>query len=249
MRAMLMICALILPMTANAAGVTVFAASSLKEALTDVAALWTLEGHPAPQLTFGATATLARQIEQGADAQIFASADRKWMDYVAEKDRIVPASRKDLLSNEIVLVVPAGKPRQATLERGFDLMGFLGADGRLATGDPATVSVGGYAEQSLRSIGVWDAAASRLAKGDDARAGAAMVEQGTASAGIVYQSDAMQSRGVMIAGTFPASTHEPIAYPFAMTKSGDNADTRAFLAYLDGDKARAVFTRLGFKVK
>ncbi len=248
MRAMLLVCALLLPMAARAESITVFAASSLKSALTDVADLWTKEGHTGPSLTFGAAATLAQQIEQGAAANIFASSDKKWMDYVADKQRIVPDSRKDLLGNDLVLVVPAGKPRQAALTRGFDLAGFLGADGRLAVGDPATVGVGGYAEQALRTLGSWESAQNRLLKGDSANAGTRLVEQGSAAAGIVYVSDAKLANGVTIAGTFPADSHDPVAYPFAVTKSGDTADARAFLAFLEGPQARAVFVRYGFKV-
>jgi molybdate transport system substrate-binding protein len=249
MRFLLFLCVLLVPLGARAQEVTVFAAASLTDAMKDVAALWVTDGHPAPRLSFGSSSTLARQIEQGAPAGLFASADEKWMDYLAEKDLIVTGTRKDLVGNDLVLVVPASKPRHVTIDSGFDLVGLLGANGRLAVGDPGHVPVGIYAEQTLRKLGLWDKVEARLARTDDVRSGLLLVEREEAPAGIVYATDAAVSKGVMVAGTFPANSHDPVAYPFAVTKAGDTAEARALLAFLAGPQARAVFVQRGFKVE
>jgi molybdate transport system substrate-binding protein len=180
---------------------------------------------------------------------MFASADEKWMDYLAGKNLIVADTRKDLLGNDLVLVVPADKPRHVSIGPGFDLAGLLGPNGRLAVGDPAHVPVGIYAEQALKKLGLWDSIEPRLARTDDVRSGLLLVERGEAPAGIVYATDAAVSKGVMVAGTFPAGSHDPIAYPFALTKAGDTAEARALLTFLAGPQARTVFVQRGFKVE
>ena len=253
MRFVLSVCLLLLPYGANArtAGkdVTVFAAASLTDALRDIAALWTQAGHQAPGLSFGSSSTLARQIEQGAPANIFASADLKWMDWLAEKQAIAADTRRNLLSNELVLVVPSDRPKTLTLTKGTDLLTILGRDGRLATGDPNHVAVGIYAEQALRTIGVWDQIAPRLARTEDVRRALLLVEHGEAPAGIVYATDAAISKHVVVAGIFPPGGHDPIVYPFAVTRAGDTAEARALLTFLSGPEARTVFVRRGFKVQ
>jgi molybdate transport system substrate-binding protein len=192
---------------------------------------------------------LARQIDQGAPANLFASADEKWMDYLADKKLLADGTRKDLLGNDLVLVVSADKPLHVTIDKSFDLMGLLGANGRLATGDPAHVPVGIYAEQALKALGMWDSVQPRLARTEDVRAALLLVERGEAPAGIVYATDAAVSKAVMIAGTFPADSHDPVSYPFAVVKSGDTPDARALLTFLSGPEARAVFAQRGFKVE
>jgi len=249
MRGLLLLGALLLPLTARAQEVTVFAAASLTDAMKDISALWVQAGHPALRLSFGSSSTLARQIEQGAPANLFASADEKWMDYLARKKLIVADTRKDLLGNDLVLVVPADQPRHVTINASFDLPGLLGATGRLAVGDPAHVPVGIYAEQALRKLGLWDSISPRLARTDDVRSGLLLVERGEAPAGIVYATDTPVSKGVMVAGTFPDSSHDPITYPFAVTTAGDTPEAHALLAFLTGPDARAVFVRRGFKVE
>ncbi len=233
---------------ARAEPLTVFAAASLTEAMGDVAALWARAGHNPPRLSFGASSTLARQIEQGAPAQVFASADEKWMEYLADKGLIAAGTRVSLLGNELVLVVPAAAPRRVEIAAGFDLSALLGPSGRLATGDPAHVPVGIYAEQALRNLGLWGAVAPRLARTESVRAALLLVERGEAPAGIVYATDAAVSPAVTIAGTFPPSSHDPITYPFAVTRLGDTAEARAFLAFLAGPEGRAAFVRRGFTV-
>ncbi len=248
MRFLAFLVVLFFSIPAQAQDVTVFAAASLTEAFKDISAAWTDAGHKPLRLSFGASSTLARQIEQGAPANIFASADEKWMDYLAGKNAIATDTRKTLLGNALVLVVPADKPRRVAPGKGFDPMELLGATGRLATGDPAHVPVGLYAEQALRHLGVWDRVAPRLARTADVRAALLLVERGEAPAAIVYATDAAASASVMTAGIFPPDSHDPIVYPVAATKSGDTADARALLDFLSGPPARAIFVRRGFKV-
>jgi molybdate transport system substrate-binding protein len=249
MRFLYVLIVLSLPLTAHAQQLTVFAAASLTDAMKDISTKWTAAGHQPLVLSFGASSTLARQIEQGAPANVFASADEKWMDYLAEKKLIAPDTRKDLLGNDLVLVVAANKPMHVAINKSFDLMGLLGPDGRLATGDPAHVPVGIYAEQALKALGMWDSVSSKLARTGDVRSALLLVERGEAPAGIVYATDAAVSNAVMIAGTFPADSHDPVSYPFAVTKSGDTTEARALLAFLTSPPARAVFVQRGFKVE
>ncbi|MEJ0015526.1 MAG: molybdate ABC transporter substrate-binding protein [Acetobacteraceae bacterium] len=249
MRLLLALCLLLAPLTARAQELTVFAAASLTDAMKDVSAQWTQAGHPALRLSFGSSSTLARQIEQGAPANLFASADQKWMDFLAEKKLIATDTRKDLLGNDLVLVVAADKPKHVTIGPGFDMAALLGANGRLATGDPRHVPVGIYAEQALRKLNLWDTIEPRLARAEDVRSALLLVERGEAPAGIVYATDAAVSKGVMVAGVFPANSHDPVTYPFAVTKSGDTSEARALMTYLSGPAARAIFVKRGFKVE
>jgi molybdate transport system substrate-binding protein len=249
MRFLLALCLLLAPLAARAQELTVFAAASLTDAMKDVSAQWAQAGHQQLRMSFGSSSTLARQIEQGAPANLFASADEKWMDYLAEKKLIAADTRKDLLGNDLVLVVSAEKPQHVTISPGFNLLGLLGPNGRISTGDPAHVPVGIYAEQALKKLRLWDAVSPRLARTDDVRAALLLVERGEAPAGIVYATDAAVSKAVMIAGTFPADSHDPISYPFAVTKSGDTPEARALMIYLSGPEARAIFVQRGFKVE
>jgi molybdate transport system substrate-binding protein len=237
------------PIAARAQGVTVFAAASLADAMKDIAVLWAKAGHPALTQSFGSSSTLARQIEQGAPANLFASADEQWMDYLAKKNLIAADTRKSLLGNDLVLIVPADHPQHVTIGPGFDLAALLGPSGRLATGDPAHVPVGIYAEQALRKLNLWGSVAQHLARTDDVRAALLLVERAEAPAGIVYATDAAVSKGVMIAGIFPENSHDPVSYPFAVTKAGDTPDARALLAFIAGPEARAVFIQRGFRVE
>ena len=249
MRLLAFLCVLLLPLSARAQELTVFAAASLTDAMKDVAGLWIQAGHPPLRLSFGSSSTLARQIEQSAPVNLFASADQKWMDYLADKKLIAPDTRKDLLGNDLVLVVPANKPMHVTIAPKFDMLALLGPNGRLATGDPAHVPVGIYAEQALRKLGLWDSVSPKLARTDDVRAALLLVERGEAPVGIVYATDAAASTGVMIAGVFPANSHDPVVYPFAVVKAGDTPDARALMTFLAGPQARAVFVQRGFKVE
>jgi molybdate transport system substrate-binding protein len=248
MRFLLIAALLLAPLAARAEDLIVFAAASLTDSLKDIAALWVKQGHAPLKLSFGSSSTLARQIEQGAPANLFASADEKWMDYLAGKSLIAADTRQDLLGNDLVLIVPADKPAQVAVKAGFDLAGMVGANGRLATGDPAHVPVGIYAEQALKKLALWDAIQPRLARTEDVRAALLLVERGEAAAGIVYATDAAISKGVLVAGVFPPDSHDPVTYPFAVTKAGDTPEARALLAFLAGPEARKVFVARGFKV-
>ena len=239
---------LLLPM--QAAAQTIFAAASLTDAMKDIASAWQKQGHLPPTMSFGASSTLARQIEQGAPANIFASADEKWMDYLQQRNLIVTNSRRDLLSNNLVLIVPSSSRHAgaapATIGPGFDLAGLLGKNGRLATGDPAHVPVGLYAKQALSKLGLWDSVAGRLAPTEDVRAALLLVQRGEAPAGIVYGTDAEVSPGVAVDAIFPASSHDPISYPFALVQGHDTPEARALLAFIEGPEGKRVFDARGF---
>jgi molybdate transport system substrate-binding protein len=246
MRRLLLTLALLLPSLAHAQDLTVFAAASLTDAMNDAATAWVAHGHAKPRLSYGSSSTLARQIEQGAGVNLFASADLQWMDYLASRNLIVPETRKNLLSNALVLVVPANHPRKVDIKPGFDLAALLGADGRLATGDPAHVPVGIYAEQALKKLGVWSVAEPHLASAENVRAALLLVERGEAPVGIVYATDAAASPGVVVAGIFPEDSHDRIIYPFAVPRGGDTPEARALLTFLSGPEARAIFAKRGF---
>lgn len=243
---LLLLLTLLLPVTLHAQQLTVFAAASLTDAMKDVSAAWEKQGHPALRMSFGASSTLARQIEQGAPVNLFASADERWMDYLA--NAIAPDTRRDLLSNQLVLIVPKSHPLKVTIGPDLDLNTLLGPDGRIATGDPTLVPVGLYAIQALVELGLWDKVRARLAPTEDVRDALHLVERGEVPAGIVYSTDAAVSPGVVVAGIFPESSHTPIIYPFAVIRAGDTPDARALLAYLAGPEGREIFHRRGFIV-
>jgi molybdate transport system substrate-binding protein len=249
MRTILFLLLILAPLHARAQTLTVFAAASLTDAMKDVSALWVKAGHEAPRMSFDSSSTLARQIEQGAPVNVFASADEKWMDYLTKANIIVPDTRHDLLGNDLVLVVPANHPIHVDIGPGLDLSGLLGPNGRLSTGDPAHVPAGIYAEQALRKLGLWDKIASHLAAAPDVRSALLLVERGEAPAGIVYSTDAAVSKAVTIAGVFPDNSHDPITYPFAVTKAGDTPEARAFLAFMSTPATREVWIKRGFKVE
>ncbi len=249
MRIVLFLLLLLAPLQARAEGLTIFSAASLTDAMKDIAALWVKAGHEAPRLSFGASSTLATQIRQGAPVNLFASADEKWMDDLARHDLIAAGTRKDLLGNDLVLVVPADHAVHVDIKPGFDLGALLGPDGRLATGDPAHVPVGIYAEQALRKLGLWEKFGPRIAAAADVRSALLLVERGEAPAGIVYGTDAAVSKAVTVAGVFPENSHDPVTYPFALIKSGDTQDARAFLAFLSTQAARDIWVGRGFKVE
>lgn len=248
-RLLFLLLTVLFPLHAQAETVTVFAAASLTTAMKEISDLWVKAGHDAPRLSFASSSTLARQIEQGAQVNVFASADEQWMDYLEQRGLTAADTRRDLLGNDLVLIVPANHPLHVTITPGFDLASLLGATGRLATGDPAHVPAGIYGKQALQKLGIWNSVAGHLAAAADVRSALLLVERGEAPAGIVYGTDAAVSSAVAIAGVFPDSSHDPITYPFALTKGGDTPEAKAFLAFLSGKAAREVWTRRGFKVE
>jgi molybdate transport system substrate-binding protein len=227
--------------------VTVFAAASLTDALRALGAEWQARGNPAPRLSFAASSALARQIEQGAPADLFMSADEPWADYLQERNLLVEASRSSPLGNSLVLISPADAARPVSLARGTDLLALLGPNGRIATGDPSNVPAGRYAQAALTWMGQWPPLSPRLARADNVRSALLLVERGEAPFGIVYATDAAASRGVRVVGTFPAESHPPITYPFALTRrAAGNAQARSLLAFLTGPDAAPTWQRFGF---
>lgn len=223
--------------------VTVFAASSLTDSLKAVAEAYKAKTNKTVTLSFGASSALARQIEQGAPADIFFSADIDWMDYLQQKNLIDTASRKTLLGNQLVLIgAPDSKP--LTIAPHFNLAGALG-DGKLALADPASVPAGKYAKASLTALGVWDSVAGRVVPAENVRVALQYVARGEAPYGIVYATDARVVPQVKIVGIFPGNTHPPIVYPAALTKTAAPA-ARDFLVFLSGPEARAIFEQAGF---
>ncbi len=225
---------------------TVFAAASLTEVLQAIGKLWAAANHPEPRFSFASSSTLARQIEAGAPANLFASADEQWADWLQQRGLLVPETRHSLLTNSLVLVVPKDQARTVQVGPGLDLDALLGPDGRVATGDPSNVPAGIYAEAALKSLGLWDRVQPRLARADSVRAALLLVERGEAPAGIVYATDAAASAGVAVAGKFPLGSYPPITYPFAVVRAYDTPAARAFLDVLSGPQARDIFTRAGF---
>lgn len=229
---------------AHAGDVTLYAAASLTNALKDLAASYQAT-HPGTVIrtSFAASSTLAKQIEAGAPADLFASADKKWMDYLAGRKLIALPSRRDLLGNTLVLIAPSSQPMTVAMDKG-KLPAFTG---KLCMGDPASVPAGLYGRQALASLDWWGALATRVVATEDVRSALAFVERGECPLGIVYETDARLSRQVMIAGRFPAGSHEPVVYPFALLPRA-SAAARDFYRYLQGPEARAVLTRYGFTV-
>ena len=216
------------PARAQPAPLTVFAAASLQDGLRALEPAWRANpARPPLRLSFAASSALARQIEQGAPADLFASADEPWMDYLQQRNLVLPDSRTSPLGNRLVLIAPADQPGEVALTPGVDLLARLGAQGRLATGDPASVPVGKYAQAALTTLGVWNATAPRIARAESVRAALLLVERGEAPLGIVYATDAAASKGVWVLGTFPEDTHPPISYPFALTRRGDRPEAQA----------------------
>jgi molybdate transport system substrate-binding protein len=237
---------LLIPFAAHAAGLTVFAAASMTNAMQDVGTLWAAKGHPKITFSFASSSTLALQIEHGAPAALFVSADEQWMDELARKNAIIPLSRTDLVGNSLVVVEPAARLARIDLTQSTPLLALLGPTGRLAIGDPAHVPAGIYARQSLTKLGLWDKLKPRLAPADSVRSALRLVETGEAPAGIVYATDAKITPTLGVAATFPPDTHDPILYPVALTKAGDTKEGRAFLAFLHSDQAQDVFIHYGF---
>lgn len=225
--------------------VTVFAAASLTDVLEEVGRAYTASTRVPVRFSFAASSALARQIESGAPAEVFVSADQDWMDHLATRHLIQRATRVDVVTNALVLVAPADSPVQLRIAPGFALAAALGRNGRIATGDPVTVPAGRYAKAALSKLGVWKSVEKRLIPADNVRSALNFVALGEAPLGIVYATDARGNARVRVVDSFPDSSHEPIRYPAAATaKAG--ADAVAFVQFLRSDRAQAIFTRSGF---
>ena len=228
-------------------GPVVFAAASLKNAMDDISASWVKSAKPAPKVSLAASNTLAKQIEQGAPADLFFSADLDWMDFAQGKGLIRNDTRVSLLANAIVIVAP--KDSAATLEMGpgLNLAAILGS-GRLAMGNVDAVPAGKYGKAALEKLGAWDGVKDKVAQADSVRAALLLVSRGEAPLGIVYATDAAADPNVKVLATFPADSHPPIVYPVAVTKDATNPDAAAFLTFLRGPEAKAAFEKQGFTV-
>ena len=226
--------------------ILVFAAASLTDAMQEIGAAYEKAAHVTVKSSFDSSSVLARQIEAGAQADVFFSADTAWMDYLQSRNLIKAASRTNLLGNKLVLIAAAQSQIQLKIAPHFPLVAALG-DGRLATGDPDSVPAGRYARSALTHLGVWDAIAAHLARAENVRVALLYVARGEAPLGIVYESDARADNGVRVVDTFPADSHEPIVYPVALTASA-KSQASGFVAYLSGPQGRDVFLRYGFSV-
>ena len=224
--------------------VSVYAASSLKEALDEVDAAWGKAGGGTAVVSYAASSVLARQIEQGAPAEVFISADSDWMDYLAARRLIAPGSRRDLLSNRLALVAPRNSTVSLKMARGMPLAQALGS-GRLAMAGP-DVPAGRYGESALKGLGVWESVRSKVVLGENVRAAMRFVARGEAPLGVVYDTDAKVDPSVKIIGLFPASSHPRIVYPAAATARGAGPAASAYLKFLAGPQASAIFRRHGF---
>lgn len=227
--------------------VTVFAAASLKNALDDINAAWKADSGKEATISYAGSSALARQIEEGAPADLFISADLAWMAYLSERNLTRKDTEVELLGNRIVLIAPADSTAAIAIAPGFDLAGALG-DERLAMANTDSVPAGKYGKAALEALGVWDAVSARVAQAENVRAALALVAAGEAPFGIVYQTDAAADPSVRIVGTFPEDTHEPIVYPAALTAEAKATDAAAFLDYLGTDTARGLFEAQGFTV-
>ena len=237
-----------LPAQAQQKELVIFAAASMKNALDEAAASWAKEaGRPAPKISYASSNALAKQIEQGAPADLFVSADLDWMDYVAGKNLIKPNTRISLLANRIALIAPSDSTANVTLAAGVDLTAALGA-GRLAMGNVDSVPAGKYGKAALEKLGGWDKVKDKVAQADNVRAALLLVSRGEAPLGIVYATDAAADPQVKVVATFPQDTHPPIIYPVAVLKDATNPDAEGFLTYLRSAGPKATFEKQGFTV-
>lgn len=237
------------PAVTQADDITVFAAASLTESLTDIGRTYEAQSGKSVLFSFASSSALARQIEAGAPADIYLSANEQWMDYLDEAGLIETATRVSPISNRLVLIVPSdsdiGPP---AIDESLDLGSLLGPNGRIAVGDPDHVPAGIYAKEALQSMGLWSFAEPRLARADDVRAALVLVGRGEAPLGIVYSTDAAISDRIRIVGIFPPETHAAIRYSFAVLRDQDNRDAVDFYSYLTGPEAIETFERYGFFV-
>lgn len=233
---------------ADSAQVKVFAAASLTNAINEMGEMYFKKDGVKVLPSFASSSTLAKQIENGAPADIFISADQQWMDYLADRKALVEGTRFNLLGNKLALISPVSSDVKLTIVSGLDLTKYLG-NGRLATGDPDHVPVGKYAKAALEKLGMWSFVADKLARASDVRSALAWVEKGEAPLGIVYSTDAAVTKQVRVVAYFPEDSYPPIVYPAALLKNSSEPKAKDFLNYLKSDDARKVFEKFGFSAK
>lgn len=224
--------------------ILVFAAASLTNVLGELAPEFEKSSGTLVKLSFAASSVLARQIEAGGKADVFAAADQEWMDYLQARNLIDKSSRRNLAGNRLVLIAPADSKLELKIAPEFKLASAL-AGGRLSTGDPDTVPVGRYARSALTTLGVWDDVQDRLVRADNVRSAMLFVARGEVPLGIVYATDAAVDPKVRVVDVFPADTHAPITYPVASI-SGAKPQAEAFIAFLGNDASRAAWRKFGF---
>lgn len=224
--------------------IVVFAAASLTDAVSEIAAKYEKETNSEIQTSFASSSTLAKQIENGAPADIFISADTKWMQYLKDKNVLNDAKTNNLLNNHLVLIAPKGKDFKVNADKGFNFANAF--EGKLCTGETESVPVGIYAKQALKSLGWWDAIKSRIVGTQDVRAALVNVERGECAAGIVYATDAKVSAKVQILMAFPQNSHDAIVYPLSLIKNA-NPNAMPFYNYLKSAPAKAIFANYGFQ--
>jgi molybdate transport system substrate-binding protein len=228
---------------------TVFSAASTTNAVQDLAELYKSKTGVTLVASFASSSTLAKQIEQGAPADVYISANPKWMDYLEGAEILVNGTREDLLGNRIVLIAPRSSALGSVeIASDFDLVGLLGDEGRLAMGDPAHVPAGMYGKQALQALGLWTSVGARVAPMGNVRAALTIVERGETPLGIVYATDAAMSDKVKVVGLFPAESHPPIVYPVAMVSMEQLDLARAFLDFLNSPEAGEIFQKFGFSL-
>lgn len=245
--ALIVLFALGVPRAALADEVLIFAAASLKNALDEATQSYQQHGGAAVKVSYAASSALAKQIENGAPADMFISADLDWMNYVQDKNLIQTNTRSNLLGNVLVLVAPADSTATVEIKPGFPLATMLG-DSHLSMADPDAVPAGKYGKAALQKLGVWDAVEKKVARAEDVRAALLFVSRKEAPFGIVYQTDAAADKGVKVVAPFPADTYPPIIYPIALTASSKNPDAAKLLAFLRSADAKPFFTKQGFAV-
>jgi molybdate transport system substrate-binding protein len=226
--------------------VTVFAAASLTDALKAAAARWQGQGRGPVVLSFGSSSAIAKQVEAGAPADIFASADEKWMKYLSDGNLMDAATIHRPVGNDLVMIAPADSTTSITIAPSFDLVGALNG-GRLSIGDPKGVPAGTYAKQALTKLGVWEAVELHTAPAENVRAALALVQRGEAPLGIVYSTDAHGAKGIKVIATFPDDSHDPIVYPMGIVAGHDRPEVKAFFDFLLSAEGAALFKSYGFK--
>ena len=227
--------------------VTVFAASSLKDALDAVNASWKADAAKEAVVSYAASSALAKQVEGGAPADVFISADLSWMTYLTDRNLVTPATEVKLLGNRIVLVTSKASKAELKIEQDFKLADFIG-DSKLAMANVESVPAGKYGKAALEFLGVWTSVEGKVAQAENVRAALKLVSTGEAAAGIVYATDALADDTIKVIGTFPEESHPPIVYAAAITAASRNPDAAEFITYLQSDKAQAIFEDAGFIV-
>ncbi|MEO5624936.1 MAG: molybdate ABC transporter substrate-binding protein [Dokdonella sp.] len=245
-RLLLGACLLLAPLAAHADDLLVFAAASLKPSLDKIVELPEVVALGNVKVSYAASSQLAKQIEAGAPAALFVSADQAWMNYADERKLLVAGSRVNLLGNKLVLIAPNDSTLKLDLAPGVDITGALGKDGHLALAEPNSVPAGKYAKAALTTLGLWDQVSARVVSAENVRAALNFVVRGEAALGVVYRSDAVSESGVRIVAMFPESTHVPIVYPAALIAGNDSPAAHRLLELLRSAPEQAIFREYGF---